>query len=177
VLASTDVSARVAIALGSSLGDRHRSLSLAVRRLSTTGMQLVRVSRWFRTPPLQGGTAKNWFLNGVALFSCDLSPEQVLERCVKIERSAGRRRGKYWADRPLDLDVLLYEDRIVRTDKLVLPHPAIAQRAFVLVPLLEVWPDATDPVSGRPYAAAPAPPGPRPAPDGILARSSRVRYL
>jgi 2-amino-4-hydroxy-6-hydroxymethyldihydropteridine diphosphokinase len=171
------VSSRVAIALGSSLGDRQRSLSLAVRRLSTTGMQLLRVSRWVRTPPLRGGTAQNWFLNGVALFRCTLTPEEVLERCVTIERAAGRRRGRYWADRPLDLDVLLYDDRVVRTDKLVLPHPAIAQRAFVLLPLLEVWPDATDPVTGRPYAALPVPPGPRPAPDGILARSGRVRYL
>lgn len=140
-------------------------------------MSLERVSRWVRTPPLAGGTAKNWFLNGVALFWTTLEPEVVLARCIELEQAAGRRRGRYWADRPLDLDVLLYGDRAVRTESLLIPHPAISSRAFVLGPLLEVWPDAIDPTSGRRYAELPFPSGPTPAPVGILARNPQLRYL
>lgn len=150
---------------------------MTVHRLSTSGMQLERISHWVRTPPLKGGTAKNWFLNGVALFATSLEPEEVLARCVQLERQAGRRRGRYWADRPLDLDLLLYDQRVIKTPKLVLPHPAILSRPFFLEPLLEVWPDAIDPTSGQPYADAPAPGGPRPARMGILARARRLRYL
>lgn len=167
----------VAIGLGSSLGDRERALQLALSRLSRSDMTLTRVSRPVRTPPLRGGTARGWFLNAVALFSTALPPQAVLERCIEIERSAGRRRGRYWADRPIDLDMLLYGDQIVRTEALTIPHPSIAKRAFVLYPLLEIWPDATDPRTHEPYASCPPPPGPAPTPTGILARGPRLRYL
>lgn len=167
----------VAIGLGSSLGDRESALRLALHRLARSDMSLTRVSRPVRTPPLRGGTARGWFLNAVALFSTALPPEAVLDRCVEIERAAGRRRGRYWADRPIDLDVLLYGDQIVCTDSLTIPHPSIAKRAFVLYPLLEIWPGAIDPSTDRPYASCPPPPGPAPTPAGILARGPRLRYL
>ncbi|MEQ1567959.1 MAG: 2-amino-4-hydroxy-6-hydroxymethyldihydropteridine diphosphokinase, partial [Myxococcota bacterium] len=88
---------RLAVGLGASLGDRRHTLELAVRKLaSAPGLELVRVSGWVRTPPLTGGAARNWFLNGVALFRSSVDPLEVLDRCVALEQRAGRRRGRYW---------------------------------------------------------------------------------
>jgi 2-amino-4-hydroxy-6-hydroxymethyldihydropteridine diphosphokinase len=140
-------------------------------------MTLVRTSRWIRTPPLRGGTARNWFLNGVALFESTLEPHEILDRCVALEAEAGRRRVRFWGDRPLDIDLLLADGRVVNDERLVLPHPRIALRWFALWPLLEVWPDAVDPTTGTRYDALPLPSGPRPHPVGILARRTPLRYL
>lgn len=161
---------RVAIGLGSSLGDRRAQLELAVRRLAAhPGLTLLRVSRWYRTPPMRGGTARNPFLNGVALFECTLSLEELLTHCVCIEELAGRRRGSHWGDRTLDLDVLLADDCVVARPELRVPHPGIADRSFVIVPLLEVWPDATDPRTGLRWADSSHSATPRPVPAGVLA--------
>lgn len=135
-----------------------------------------------RTPPLAGGTARNWFLNGVALLMTDLDPFELLERCIALEAQAGRRRQLHWADRPLDLDLLLVEDEVIETERLVVPHPAIARRPFVLEPLLKIWPDAVDPRTGRRYASLEPAPGPRPAPAGCsslrwIAGLPVIRYI
>lgn len=152
----------VAIGLGSSLGERRRVLERTVRQLGAgTSMEFLRASCWYRTPPLKGGTARNWFLNGVALFETSLGPYEVLERCRILEDTAGRRRGRYWADRPLDLDVLQMGDVLLDDPELTLPHPSIAVRNFVLVPLLEVWPNAVNPRSKRPWSQVIVPPAPR----------------
>lgn len=169
---------RIAIGLGSSLGDRRRALETAVARLATRpGLRLLRTSAWVRTPPLRGGAARNWFLNGVALFETTLSPLEVLDLCVALEEAAGRRRARHWGDRTLDLDLLLWGDRALSEPRLTVPHPGIARRPFVLGPLLEVWPDARDPISGRPYAELPTPAGPRPSAAGRLAPKGALRYL
>jgi len=161
---------KVAIGLGSSLGDRRGQLELAVRRLAAhPGLELLRVSRWYRTPPMRGGTARNPFLNGVALFESALTPDEVLARCVAIEHRAGRRRVSHWGDRTLDLDVLLIESCVIDRPELRIPHPGMAYRSFVMVPLLEVWPDAVDPRTGRRWAESSRPATPRPVPVGILA--------
>lgn len=166
---------RVAIGLGSSLGDRRAQLELVVRMLdSTPGLRLIRGSRWYRTPPLRGGTARNWFLNGVAVFESDRAPQDLLAVCVALEQRFGRRRARRWGDRTIDLDLLLIDGVICQEPSLRVPHPAIASRPFVLLPLLEAWPDAVDPVSGRPFASCPVPSGPRPAPVGVLARRPAV---
>lgn len=170
--------ARLAIGLGSSLGDRAGALTLAVRALSVApGLRLRRVSAFVRTPPLAGGTARNWFLNAVALFDHDpdVALTEVLARCVALEGRAGRRRGRYWGDRPLDLDLLLAEGRVSDDPRLVLPHPAIRSRPFVLGPLLEVWPDAVDPRDGTRLSTLPVPGGPTPAVVGRLAPIPRLR--
>lgn len=140
---------RVAIGLGSSLGDRRRALELALRRLDRQDLRLVRASRLVVSPPLAGGTARNWFLNAVAVYDTELAPEVVLARCRALEELAGRRRARHWGDRTLDVDVLLYGELIRDDALLTLPHPAIARRPFVHGPLVEVWPDAVDPRSGR----------------------------
>ncbi|MCA9492005.1 MAG: 2-amino-4-hydroxy-6-hydroxymethyldihydropteridine diphosphokinase [Myxococcales bacterium] len=169
---------RLAIGLGSSLGDRAGALTLAVRSLSVApGLRLRRVSAFVRTPPLAGGAARNWFLNAVALFEHDptVSLEHVLVRCVDLEERAGRRRGRHWGDRPLDLDLLLAEGVVSDDPRLVLPHPAIRSRPFVLGPLLEVWPDAVDPRDGTRLSTLPVPAGPAPAVVGRLAPIPRLR--
>ena len=105
-------------------------------------------------------------MNGVALFRCTAPLDDVLERCQALEARAGRRRSRHWGDRPLDLDLLLAEGLVRDDARLVLPHPGIRARPFVLGPLLEVWPDAVDPRDGRRYRDAPTPTGPRAWPIG-----------
>lgn len=161
---------KAAIGLGCSLGDRIGHLELAVRSLHhTPGMRVLRVSPLYRTPPMRGGTARGWFLNGVALVQTELSPHQVLARCRELEERAGRRRGRYWGDRPLDLDLLLYGDQQVNDEVLTVPHPGINQRPFVHQPLLAIWPDVRDPRDGSRLADQPRVATPRPVPVAALA--------
>lgn len=169
---------RVAIGLGSSLGDRHGHVSRAIASLSALpGTRLLRTSRLVRTPPLAGGVARNWFLNAVALLETSLTPDSVLDRCVELEARAGRRRARHWMDRPIDLDLLVVDGVVMDSARIVLPHPAIGARPFVLGPLLEVWPDVVDPRTGAAYGDLPLPPGPRPSTVGRLAPRRTVRYL
>jgi len=162
---------KLAVGLGSNLGDRRSILEMVLRRLDARpGLSVVRTSRWYRTPPMRGGTAHGWFLNGVTLLECDLSLEALLAFCISLEEQAGRRPARFWGDRPLDLDLLLAEGVVHDDPALTLPHPGVANRPFVLVPLLEVWPDARDPRTGRPWAECPPAPGPRPVPVGVTAR-------
>ncbi len=135
------------------------------------------MSRWLRTPPMRGGSAHGWFLNGVVLIRTTLSPADLLRVCIRLEVAADRRRAKHWGDRSLDLDVLLVEDTIVCSEVLTVPHPAITTRRFVLEPLLEVWPDATDPRDGTPLRDLPRAPGPTPVPVGRVAPKRTLRYL
>lgn len=165
----------VAIGLGSSLGRRRTQLELAIKQLaSKDGLRLLRVSRWYLTPPMAGGTARCPFLNGVALFETKLNPEEVLDHCRTLESTAGRRRARFWGDRPLDLDILMYGSRISDDPTLTLPHPAIAQRPFVLTPLIEVWPDAVNPRTDEPWRAAPNPLGPTPVAIGVAPKPSTL---
>lgn len=161
---------RVAIGLGASLGDRRRTLERAVRRLGASdGLTLLRGSRWYLNPPMRGGTARGWFLNGVALYDCDKEPGDLLRLCRALEDSEGRRRARHWGDRPLDLDVLVVEGVTSDDPALRLPHPGACDRPFVWWPLHEVWPEAAD-------ALTPTPPSPRGIiPIGVLARPARPR--
>jgi 2-amino-4-hydroxy-6-hydroxymethyldihydropteridine diphosphokinase len=139
----------VAIGLGSSLGDRRRMLDRTVALLSRTpGFTLVSVSRWYRSAPMPGGTATGWFLNGVAVFRCERSPHEILDVCRALEARAGRRRARHWADRTLDLDVLHVEGVRSADADLTLPHPGVAERAFVWWPLLEAWPEVASSLGG-----------------------------
>jgi len=159
---------KVAVALGSNLGDRRANLELALRQIAARpGVRLLRASRWVRTPPMRGGTASGWFLNGVALVETTLPIDDVLSLCIDLEARSDRRRSRFWGDRALDLDLLLAEGIVADSPRLTLPHPGLRDRPFFLEPLLEVWPDAVDPRSGRPWSAHPTPPGPRPVRIGI----------
>ena len=160
---------KVALGLGSSLGDRRGHLTLALRRLhATDGIRVRRVSRLYRTPPMRGGTASGWFLNAVALLEVEQTPMQLLALCRVLEDEAGRRRARYWGDRPLDLDILLVDDAVIESPDLTVPHPGIAERPFVHRPLLEVWPDARDARTGRSWSAVDRVQTPRPVSVGML---------
>ena len=148
-LCTKEAPTRVAIGLGSSLGDRAHHLKLALRLLAMSpGLQLMRVSRSYQSPPMRGGAARGWFLNAVALFESTIPPSEILRLCIRIEDRAGRRRVAHWGDRTLDLDVLHVEGLVSEERSLRLPHPGLATRSFVLRPLSDVWPDASDPITG-----------------------------
>ncbi|MBM3696176.1 MAG: 2-amino-4-hydroxy-6-hydroxymethyldihydropteridine diphosphokinase [Actinobacteria bacterium] len=142
--------ARAAVGLGSNLGDRRAHLAQAVDRLGEAG-EVMAVSSLYETAPI-GGPEQGPFLNAVAVVETALTPRALLDRCLGLEREAGRRRRVRWGPRPLDLDLLLYGEAAVDEPGLRVPHPRLAARRFVLEPLLEAWPEAAlpdgTPVSG-----------------------------
>lgn len=128
---------RALVALGSSMGDRHRFLTAAVALLrATPGLVLRAVSRPYRTRPV--GPARGWFLNAVVAVDCSVSPEALLRRCQWIEARLGRQRSLRWTDRAIDLDVLMVGEQRRSSAYLMLPHPRMASRSFVLRPAAEV---------------------------------------
>jgi 2-amino-4-hydroxy-6-hydroxymethyldihydropteridine diphosphokinase len=140
--------------LGANLGDREISIREAFRRLGAVCEQL-RLSSIYETEPLDVVDQPR-FLNAVAAGTTRLSPRELLEATQDIERTLGRDRAveRRRGPRPIDVDILLYEGVQSDDSALVLPHPRLAQRAFVLVPLLELSPELADPRTGEPYAAA-----------------------
>jgi 2-amino-4-hydroxy-6-hydroxymethyldihydropteridine diphosphokinase len=146
------------IAVGSNLGDRWSRLVLAARALRTApGVAVLRASRVWDTAPL--GPPQPRYLNAVLEVETTRTPESLLGLLREVEQRAGRTRDLRWGPRTLDLDLLLFDDRIVCTPGLTLPHPEMAWRRFVLAPLAELRPDlpvpGTDSTVGRLLAAAP----------------------
>ncbi len=162
------------IGLGSSLGDREATLRLAVQALDAAEhVEVLAVSRLYRTLPV--GAATRPFLNAAVRVRTSRSPRGLLQLCKAIELRLGRRPSARWADRALDLDLLLYGDHLRRGPALALPHPGLAERAFALVPAREVAPDLLHPGLGLPLALLPEPAGPSPAPCGALSAPSLAR--
>lgn len=143
------MSERVAIALGSNLGDSRAILDGAVAELRSH-FDRLQVSPWYRTKPV--GPPQPDYLNGCAIAYTSLDPLAVLDRLQAIERQFGRVRGERWGARTLDLDVLLYGDRRIDLPRLQVPHPRMLERAFVLVPLADIAPDWCEPNSRRTIA-------------------------
>jgi 2-amino-4-hydroxy-6-hydroxymethyldihydropteridine diphosphokinase len=137
----------VVIALGSNLGDRRAHLEFAVERLSSI-IHAVRVSGIAETEPFDVPDAQPPYLNAVVVGETDLEPDALLEQMLAIERKRGRERPSVRAARTLDLDLILYADRIIDTPNLQVPHPRFREREFVLGPLKEMAPDVRDPVTG-----------------------------
>ena len=131
----------VYIGLGSNLGDREATIRAALDRLDGQDeIQVVRVSSLRETDPV-GYTYQPRFLNGVAALETELSPRELLERMLAVERALGRTRdGPRFGPRTIDLDLLLYGDAVVDEPGLEIPHPRIAERSFVLEPLAELDP-------------------------------------
>jgi len=141
--------ARSAIALGSNLGNSLETLEGALDALrDAPGITVETYSSWYRTAPV-GGPSQPDYLNGCALVQTTLEPHDLLATILGIETTFGRVRQVHWGPRTLDLDLLLYGDRIIDTPTLEVPHPRMSQRAFVLMPLAEIAPDWIDPVSGQ----------------------------
>jgi 2-amino-4-hydroxy-6-hydroxymethyldihydropteridine diphosphokinase len=145
-----------AIALGSNLasewGDRAANLREAVRRVKRLG-QVRAVSRFYDTAPV-GYTDQPNFLNAAMLLETELEPVELMRALLAIERAMGRDRALAVAKGPrvIDLDLLLMDDVVMVTEELTLPHPAMAQRRFVLEPLKQIAPTLVDPLSGRTVA-------------------------
>ncbi|MHC4600621.1 MAG: 2-amino-4-hydroxy-6-hydroxymethyldihydropteridine diphosphokinase [Planctomycetota bacterium] len=137
------------IALGSNQGDRRDHLDRGLRAIaSLPATRLLRCSSYHWTPPW-GLRDQPWFLNAAAAVVTELPPQALLEGLLGAERDAGRVRAEPWGPRTLDLDILLYGDRVVEEEGLALPHPRMTERAFVLEPLAEIAADVIHPVSGR----------------------------
>ena len=142
------------IALGSNLGDRQGTLEGAIAALSgTRGVVVRKVSSFHQTEPVGGPPGQGPFLNAAAVLETTLDPFGLLHVLQAIEDQFGRTRTVRWGERTLDLDLLLFDDQIVTTAELAIPHPRMATRRFVLEPLAEIAPDAVDPVSRRTIAA------------------------
>lgn len=141
------------VSLGSNLGDRAGNLLLGVRGLMDAGLCVQRISAIYETEPV-GNTAQPKFLNMVAELRGDglPSPEQLLARLLRIEYSLGRTREIAKGPRTIDLDLLLYRDFKRSTEFLMLPHPRMQERRFVLVPLAELSPRLVHPVLEREIA-------------------------
>lgn len=138
------------IGLGSNLGDRMAQLSNAVAALADTpGIAVRTVSQYHETAPVGGPGGQGAFLNAAALLDSMLDPFALHARLQQIESDAGRLRSVRWGERTLDLDLLLFSDRIVDTADLTIPHLRMAVRRFVLAPASEVAPDLRDPLTHR----------------------------
>ncbi|HEX5724798.1 MAG TPA: 2-amino-4-hydroxy-6-hydroxymethyldihydropteridine diphosphokinase [Longimicrobiaceae bacterium] len=137
----------VILGLGANLGRPAAQLAEALRRLEDA-VRLERLSSLYRSAPV-GYADQPDFLNLVAVGRTALSPEELLARAQAVERALGREPGFRNAPRPIDIDLLDYAGRVLRTPALVLPHPGIAARGFVLHPLAEAAPGWRHPVLGR----------------------------
>lgn len=137
------MNARAAIGIGSNVGDRERHLENATRKLEALG-RVVGASSWYETAPV-GGPEQGPYLNAVVVIETELEPRELLGALLEIEHQEGRKRRVRWGPRTLDLDILLYDDRLVDEEGLTVPHPELTKRRFALVPLLEAWPGATLP--------------------------------
>ena len=127
---SSDVITPVFVALGSNLGDRAAHLALARNRLaSLPATRVVATSAIEQTDPL-GGVDQPAYLNQMVLLETGLTPHELLDACLDIEREAGRTRAERWASRTLDLDIVQFGDRTIADDRLTVPHPGLAERVF-----------------------------------------------
>jgi 2-amino-4-hydroxy-6-hydroxymethyldihydropteridine diphosphokinase len=137
--------ANIYLSLGSNKGDRAHCIARAIEALGANGIKVMRQSRLYETEPVET-TSKAWFLNCVIEAETKLLPPQLMHTLLDIERSLGRRRRVLRGPRFIDMDILLYDHGVVSTGQLVIPHPRMAQRRFVLVPFAEIAPEARHPV-------------------------------
>jgi len=139
---------QVAIALGSNLGASRTTLDEALEALDhSAGVRLVRRSSWYRSAPI--GPVQPDYVNGCALLEVSLEPEALLDVLQATENRFGRVRAERGGPRTLDLDLILYGTHRIATERLEVPHPRMAERAFVLLPLAEIAPEWIDPISGQ----------------------------
>jgi len=139
---------RVYLSLGSNRGEREQLLEQALARLAAAGLSLRQVSAVYETEPLERRD-QPWFLNLVVEADTDLFPRLLLGRLQRIERQMGRRPTSVKGPRLIDIDLLLYGEAVIRTPELVVPHPRMHLRRFVLEPLAELAPELRHPLTGQ----------------------------
>jgi len=143
----------VYLSLGSNVGDRQGYIRQALDALTAAGVRVVRCSSLYATEPVPvAGRTQGWFLNCAVEAETELLPRQLLRAVRAIEQRAGRRRRAANAPRTLDIDILLYGASIVCTAELEVPHPRMAERRFVLLPLREIAPGLRHPTWGKTVA-------------------------
>jgi 2-amino-4-hydroxy-6-hydroxymethyldihydropteridine diphosphokinase len=126
------------IGLGANVGNRYENMMSAIKLItSCLETKLVNYSSVYETDPV-GNVEQNLFLNMVIEVQTALSALQLLELCMKIELELGRKREEKWGPRTIDLDILTFNQENIKTEKLIVPHPRMFERAFVMVPLLEI---------------------------------------
>lgn len=138
----------VYLCLGSNSGDRLKFIEQAVSFLNLAeNIKIVRTTALYETEPW-GVKKQNWFLNMIVEIKTNLKAQDLLLKCLNIEKTLGRNRKKEqkWGERPIDIDIIFYDKEIINTEILTVPHPRMHERAFVLVPLLELIPDFIHPV-------------------------------
>jgi 2-amino-4-hydroxy-6-hydroxymethyldihydropteridine diphosphokinase len=140
---------RACISLGANIGERERTLGLALSMIGRTpGIALLRISSLYATDPV-GYLDQPEFLNCAAIVETSLDPEALLDVTRAIERELGRKARERWREREIDIDIILFDDEVIATDRLIIPHPEMEHRAFVLLPLAEIAPGAVHPVLHR----------------------------
>ena len=137
----------VFLGLGSNLGDREAAIEEALERLARRGFRATLRSSLWLTEPV-GGPPQGWFVNAAAGGETALAPAELLEACLAVEREMGRRRTVKNGPRRIDVDVLLYGEHRRESPGLVLPHPRLHERRFVLAPLAEIAPLVLHPTLG-----------------------------
>ena len=138
------------IGLGANLGDRAATASFAAYRLGEhPGIDSLAASQYYTTQPVGGPAGQAEYVNAAFRIETSLSPEALLRLLQQIENAAGRDKSQRWAARRLDLDLLLYDDLIIDQEGLVIPHPRMAFRRFVLEPAAEIAGELTHPTTGR----------------------------
>ena len=140
-------SVEVYLSLGSNMGNRQENLEKALDFLSQR-LRVAGVSSMYDTEPV-GNVNQPRFLNLACRVHTRLEPAALLALAKGIESKMGRAFGKANAPRPIDIDILIYGDRVMETPELVIPHPRMTERAFVLVPLVEIAPDLRHPANGK----------------------------
>jgi len=133
----------VYLSLGSNLGDRAGNLRSAIERLGTLG-KVVGLSSFYETEPVEV-TEQPWFLNCAVKLDTEKMPRQLLAGVLALEREMGRHRTQYKGPRTIDIDIVLFGNSVVATADLIIPHPAMQERRFVLEPLNEIAPDVRHP--------------------------------
>jgi 2-amino-4-hydroxy-6-hydroxymethyldihydropteridine diphosphokinase len=142
----------ILLALGANIPSRfgtpNQSLNHALALLPERGVRVLQVSRLYSNPAVPASDQPD-YVNCVAAVSTTIGPAELIEICLEIERELGRVRSERWEARAIDIDILDFDGQEVVSPQLTLPHPRLGERAFVLIPLLEIAPDWRHPVTGK----------------------------